>query len=330
MKQGIQIQLADAIITNGTMVQLPPNANLGELRNALCAVRTDLIQCIIPPTLTMRDKGACVDKREFNFAEGQIVNRINALQSVCGAGNLSPASECIKTLKPDMQDCHNKVGFEKTMFVSNSSAVKGALIGRDKPSAVKFCASRLELYECMRGVIDACPGAREYMLLTGYDHDSMEKSIEVLCQDIDVYVNGLSCFQEPPPSVIGCFDSMMSKMIELTAQEIENAVDKDKYFKEYCKVRVEHLQCDMKGWKDKCPADSVGLKNEHECTLLPARCQKDASLNQQLGSVCKTSNFERKLRQLQAGQGENSAGTVYSSFVGTAIGLFFAVILSAL
>lgn len=88
---------------------------------------------------------------------------------------------------------------------------------------------------------------------------------------------------------------------------------------------MEHLQCDMKGWKDKCPAASVGLKNEHECTLLPARCQKDASLNKQLKSVCKASNFARKLRQDTP---NNSAGKMDNSFVGTAIGLLFAIILT--
>ena len=36
----------------------------------------------------------------------------------------------------------------------------------------------------MRNEIESCPGATEYMLMTGYDHDSMENSIKVLCQDI--------------------------------------------------------------------------------------------------------------------------------------------------
>lgn len=37
----------------------------------------------------------------------------------------------------------------------------------------------------MRNVIDSCEGANEYMLLTGYDHASMEASIDLLCGDID-------------------------------------------------------------------------------------------------------------------------------------------------
>lgn len=44
---------------------------------------------------------------------------------------------------------------------------------------------RNTLFSCMRNVIDSCEGANEYMLLTGYDHASMEASIDLLCGDID-------------------------------------------------------------------------------------------------------------------------------------------------
>lgn len=48
-----------------------------------------------------------------------------------------------------------------------------------------FFRVRNTLFSCMRNVIDSCEGANEYMLLTGYDHASMEASIDLLCGDID-------------------------------------------------------------------------------------------------------------------------------------------------
>ncbi|KAJ8320642.1 hypothetical protein KUTeg_002229 [Tegillarca granosa] len=32
----------------------------------------------------------------------------------------------------------------------------------------------------------------------------------------------------------------------------------------YCRIRVEHLGCDIEAWKTKCTDASVGLKNEYE------------------------------------------------------------------
>lgn len=50
---------------------------------------------------------------------------------------------------------------------------------------LSFFRVRNTLFSCMRNVIDSCEGANEYMLLTGYDHASMEASIDLLCGDID-------------------------------------------------------------------------------------------------------------------------------------------------
>lgn len=63
------------------------------------------------------------------------------------------------------------------------------------------------------------------------------------------------------------------------------------------RIRVEHLNCDMQGWARKCSEASVGLKNEHECTLLPMRCQKDPKLYEKLqNKVCQENAFARNLR----------------------------------
>lgn len=80
-----------------------------------------------------------MDDQEFNFAESQIVNRLTVLQDTCGAGSQTPQKECIKTLKDKMRMCHVNVGFGEEMFTSNSSEIKGAIIGKDRSAAEKFC-----------------------------------------------------------------------------------------------------------------------------------------------------------------------------------------------
>ncbi|XP_076085411.1 uncharacterized protein LOC143056216 isoform X1 [Mytilus galloprovincialis] len=303
---GYQLQLVDAVISNGTITPLPPNANLLDLRRALCNIRPQVIQCIIPATLNKRGAGSCTDPLEFNFAENQVVRRLSSLQDMCGAGtsntnsgNLPTSRPCIQTANRDLQGCYGKIGLTADMFISNETEIKGAIIGKDNPAASKFCGLRGKLFGCMRDVLDNCAGAAEYLLLTGYDHSSMEASIEVLCDDIEVYIDGLQCFQEATTDVKNCMDKMSSGMIDLAARQIEFGMNQTAFFKEYCTIRVSHLQCDMGAWTRKCSPASVGLKNEYECRLLPKTCQNDQSLQKTLANdACSIDNFARKLRQV--------------------------------
>ncbi|CAC5419213.1 unnamed protein product [Mytilus coruscus] len=296
---GYQLQLVDAVISNGTITPLPPNANLLDLRRALCN------------NIKKRGAGSCTDPLEFNFAENQVVRRLSSLQDMCGAGtsnngrtnsgNLPTSRPCIQTANRDLQGCYGKIGLTADMFISNETEIKGAIIGKDNPAASKFCGLRGKLFGCMRDVLDNCAGAAEYLLLTGYDHSSMEASIEVLCDDIEVYIDGLQCFQEATADVKNCMDKMSSGMIDLAARQIEFGMNQTAFFKEYCTIRVSHLQCDMGAWTRKCSPASVGLKNEYECRLLPKTCQNDQSLQKTLANdACSIDNFARKLRQVSS------------------------------
>ncbi|KAK3104586.1 hypothetical protein FSP39_005651 [Pinctada imbricata] len=268
-KSGLAMQTINAVITNGTMAPLPPNTNMMDLRKGLCSIRAQIIQCIVPSTLNKRGKPPCTNTAEFNFAENQVVRRLTALQNACGAGALPQANPCMAQLDSNMQDCYRRSGLSPSMV-------------------------RNQLFSCMRNVIENCQGANEYMLLTGYDHASMESSINLLCSDVDVYVEGLVCFQKPTNAVQDCLDNMTSSMVDLAARQIQTNMDMNGFFSEYCKIRINHLKCDMGAWKESCSKAGVGLKNEFECTMLPSRCQKDVDLQDDLKmNVCSERSFFR-------------------------------------
>ncbi|XP_062594249.1 uncharacterized protein LOC134255753 [Saccostrea cucullata] len=326
-RSGLSMLTIDAVLTNGTIAPLPPNSNIMDLRKTLCGIRAQIIQCIVPTTLNMRGKPPCTDSAEFNFAENQVVRRLTALQNACGAGVMPQANSCMRMLDRNMQQCYTTAGLSPSMFGSNETEIKGAIIGKDKKAAAKFCGVRSTLFSCMRNVIEGCEGANEYMLLTGYDHASMEASIDLLCGDIDVYVEGLVCFQKPSIAVQKCLDTMSANMVDLAARQIQQNLDMDAFFSEYCKVRVEHLSCDMGAWKQSCSKAGVGLKNEFECTMLPSTCQKDVTLQTVLkDNVCNTTAFYKEFRQ-PPGRGSGSTFSL-STVLGSLVTLLFVMVFS--
>eukprot|EP00105_Crassostrea_gigas_P024249 XP_011444437.2 PREDICTED: uncharacterized protein LOC105340197 [Crassostrea gigas] len=315
-RSGLPMMTIDAVLTNGTIAPLPSNSNIMDLRKNLCGIRAQIIQCVVPPTLNMRGKPPCTDSAEFNFAENQVVRRLTALQNACGAGVLPQANSCMRMLDANMQQCYTKAGLSPSMFGSNETEIKGAIIGKDKEAASRFCGVRNTLFSCMRNVIDSCEGANEYMLLTGYDHASMEASIDLLCGDIDVYVEGLVCFQNPTDAVQKCLDSMSASMVDLAARQIQQNLDMTGFFSEYCKIRVDHLGCDMKAWKQSCSKAGVGLKNEFECTMLPSTCQKNINLQTMLkDNVCNTTSFYKEFRHPAGKNSASQLSTVLASVV---------------
>ncbi|KAK3577918.1 hypothetical protein CHS0354_015468 [Potamilus streckersoni] len=219
---------------------------------------------------------------------------------------LPAPSPCMSELNNNMRQCYSQVGLNPDLFTPSGSQMTGAVIGENREIAGKFCRNRVNLFECMRKTLDSCPGAREIMSLSGYDHDSLEKGIDVLCHDVNVYVKGLVCFQNPSPQVQACVDTMVGRITDLTARQLQQPMPMDQFYNQFCQSRIQHMECDLGAWKGQCERAAIGLKNEFECNLLPSRCRRDATLQSKLQQTCAIQNFARELR----------SGATSSEFIG--------------
>lgn len=54
-------------------------------------------------------------------------------------GVLPQANSCMRMLDANMQQCYTKAGLSPSMFGSNETEIKGAIIGKDKEAASRFC-----------------------------------------------------------------------------------------------------------------------------------------------------------------------------------------------
>lgn len=59
-------------------------------------------------------------------------------------GVMPQANSCMRTLDRNMQQCYTTAGLSPNMFGSNDTEIKGAIIGKDKESASRFCGSVLQ------------------------------------------------------------------------------------------------------------------------------------------------------------------------------------------
>ena len=54
-------------------------------------------------------------------------------------GVLPQANSCMRMLDANMQQCYTEAGLSPSMFGSNETEIKGAIIGKDKKAASRFC-----------------------------------------------------------------------------------------------------------------------------------------------------------------------------------------------
>ncbi|KAL5015198.1 hypothetical protein ScPMuIL_009468 [Solemya velum] len=290
---GHQITSVDGVLTNGTMQPMPQNAN--EIRSDLCRKSTQIIPCVLASLNSLRGKEPCLNQDQFWRLESELVDRLTAYNAMCGVG-ATPPSQCMADMTQNMQQCYIKSGLDPSMYAPARSNLRGAILGSTKEIAGRFCGVRKELFECMDQVIQACDGARDFMTLSGYDHTSMIKGMEVLCEDSEVYISGLMCFQRPSTSVQECMRQSNGKMLDLRTEQLGQAMSMERFYEKFCQIRVEQLRCDMQAWGPICEESAVGLKNEFECRTLPNHCQRLQSVQGDLMDTCSEPNFARHLR----------------------------------
>jgi len=70
---------------------------------------------------------------------------------------------------------------------------------------------------------------------------------------------------------------------------------------------MEHLKCDLNGWRQSCAADIVGLKTEFECTLIQEHC-KNLQVNN-YKNLCNPTAYATNLRSGSSGDMGTQTGS---------------------
>ncbi|XP_076085110.1 uncharacterized protein LOC143055940 [Mytilus galloprovincialis] len=310
-------------LRNGSFSDTKQSSSLDGIKEQLCKKRQGILDCAIPAIIGKRDKPPCLDVHDYNFGQEMALKGLRIVQDVCETGLLPPSPICVPLVNREMQRCYTKVGFSPDMFISDDKDVEGAVIGKDMDAAQKFCGSRKQLYDCMRLVMKNCPQAEEYLMMSGHDQTAIEKSIDVLCDNKKVYVDGLNCFQTPSETVHNCIDVMSSQTLDLEARQMWKSMGKDDFLKEFCRIRVQHMECDTTAWKESCHEVTVGLKNEFQCAMLPGICHNITEIDDILhNNVCRRQAFLQALRSSYGGASTPSSW-VLSIALAVGLSLFF-------
>ncbi|XP_069115668.1 uncharacterized protein [Argopecten irradians] len=209
--------------------------------------------------------------RDLLITEGTFANIFITIGAYCHDTSLPGA--CMLTLQSQFAKCFSEVGLDEAQYVGNVTAHKGALLGTTRESANRYCGKRKDLYVCMKKVMHQCPGAEQTMALTGFDIASMERAVNVLCNDIDEYLIGLKCFAKPTPQSVKCMEDMGNSITSLSQREMSRGLSLNNFFSTFCEVRIKHVQCDTSAWDD-CDPKAIELKRKFECHLIPTKCHQ--------------------------------------------------------
>ncbi|KAL3861977.1 hypothetical protein ACJMK2_007983 [Sinanodonta woodiana] len=206
--------------------------------------------------------------------------------------------DCAKDILSSLNSCFQQYNVDPDMFLINITHDRRNFLG-DIGKAQNLCSSKGQLFQCMRGVIAGCTGARDALAYWGHQQSALEAGVDVICSDLTLYGKSLQCFQNGNPAIQQCVSTTQNKMIQLTKNQIDNKLSSDKYFRDFCQLRMDHLSCDLNGWKATCPQDVIGMKTEFECKLIQDQCR-----NLQVGTmknICNDQTYAKNIRQPGSG-----------------------------
>lgn len=70
---------------------------------------------------------------------------------------------------------------------------------------------------------------------------------------------------------------------------------------------MEHLKCDLNGWRQACAPDVVGLKTEFECALIQEHCKNLQVSN--FKTICNEATYASNLRGSTSGGIDSQTGS---------------------
>ncbi|XP_033763903.1 uncharacterized protein LOC117345069 [Pecten maximus] len=251
------------LLTQGTV---PAGKDSNQMNATICKNHKAFENCGKAAVKKTTCKG-----RDLLITEGTFANIFITIGAYCHDTSMPGA--CMLTLQSQFGKCFSEVGLDEAQYVGNVTAHKGALLGTTREAAMTYCSKRRELYVCMKKVMHRCPGAEQTMTLTGFDLASMERAVNVLCNDIDEYLIGLKCFAKPSPKSVQCMADMGNSITSLSQREMSRGLSLNNFFNTFCDIRIKHVQCDTSSW-DSCDPKAIELKRKFECHLIPTKCHQ--------------------------------------------------------
>ncbi|XP_071089213.1 uncharacterized protein [Haliotis cracherodii] len=295
------------LLSNGTNGQAPDSPDA--FRQDACSKQEALLQCGVEFMRTLINSTMCAPSQtqqdQRPLIDRQFRSLFGSLDEMC-------AHPCRRTLTEDLRQCYVDANLDPTLFLSNSTMGRGAIIGTTVDQADIFCKNKDSLVTCMKQKRDDCPESPMILRAIGLDIESMDKGVGVLCAHPDVYLNGIDCFAEPTDAVVSCQQIMNQKTMELMMTAEQQNLKEDQFFNRFCDVRLEHVSCDLEAWSKKnhksCADAVIGLRTELECGLLPDNC--GSTHKQTIDKVCHHENFKKDTRPF-------NSGTTASATIGT-------------
>ncbi|KAK3599546.1 hypothetical protein CHS0354_035779 [Potamilus streckersoni] len=309
-KQCINKMASD--MTSISTQQLTQKLDMNQFMAEFCKIRIRHVTCDAKawPTCSPREVTL---KNQF---ECQLIpttclqTHRSEIATICNTDSLPPnvfnpnnTPACVTSLQMNIKSCFQQYQVDPDMFLINITHDRRNFLG-DIGKARNLCSSRGKLFQCMSGVIAGCNGAREALAYWGHQQSALQDAVDVICNDLDLYGKSLICFQNGNVPIQQCVSMTVSKMVQLSNKQITNKLTSDKYFREFCQLRTDHLSCDLNAWKPLCSQDVIGMKTEFECKLIQDQCR-----NLQVASIkdiCNDQTYARNLRQ-SGNSGKSSA-----------------------
>ncbi|XP_067656425.1 uncharacterized protein [Haliotis asinina] len=286
------------LLTNGTNGQASDSPDT--FKQDACGKQEALLQCGVEFMRTLINSTMCAPS-QTQQDQRPLIDR--QFRSLFGSLDAMCAHPCRRTLTEDLRQCYVDAHLDPTLFLSNSTMGRGAIIGTTADQADTFCKNKDALVTCMKQKRDDCPESPMILRAIGLDIESMDKGVAVLCAHPDVYLAGIDCFAEPTDAVFSCQQTLNQKTMELMMTAQQENLKEDQFFSRFCDIRLEHVSCDLDAWIKKhhksCAEPVIGLRTELECGLLPDNC--GTTHKQTIDKVCHHENFKKDTRPLNSG-----------------------------
>ncbi|KAK6176816.1 hypothetical protein SNE40_015045 [Patella caerulea] len=274
-----------------------------------CSVENSMYNCSLAFMKTLENDATCPDVEQTaikQFFRSMFISYDNKC-----------AHPCREYLMTDLSKCYTDSGLDANLFLSNATMERGTIIGTTVSEVKLFCDNRQPLVRCMRRERDMCPEAPLLMSKIGLDIESLERTVDVLCEHPEVYLGATECFSHPSIGVLECQNNQSTELIQLGVETKEESLSEDMFIAKFCQIRIKHVDCDLKAWSaidtQSCGTSVIGLRTELECKLLPDFCT--SNYQKQVDVICHKENFNKDDRKDDDSGAASVSGSIISRFL---------------
>ncbi|XP_048770713.2 uncharacterized protein LOC125676854 [Ostrea edulis] len=294
-------------ITQMSANQMAKGISIDGFLNEFCKIRVDHVTCDSKawPTcdsraIALKTKFEChlLPMRCHDVREGEIAK-------VCPPDSRIKPHTCVDDVKVNIGSCLAPYNIDPETFIVNVTHDRSSMLG-GRSQAQRFCQNRNSVLKCLRETVDSCAGASEVLAFWGHQQDLLDDALDLLCKNIDGYEQLTACAAGASSQINQCQKNSEMKMGDLTKLR-PNTQMSATYYAQFCSVRLEQLQCDLKAVRSSCDAASIGLKTEFECNLIQDRCQ--GLRRSEFKRICNVNNYARSNRGQTSGGGSQNTNS---------------------